>query len=203
MFAGSPDHGIERGTLPVNTGIILIRIDLVDFKTLFHSIRGQHGLLVLDAFRLAVFSFILLAQAAVNCRFHGLRPLFLAQVSLLSISPASPLCSVTQGHGRIVLQCIHEIALKRLFKLFPALFLAVGAEFFVQNESSFFHKHPLFGLYGRFVRHLSLFPTAGNQNFSIGNMVKDSTKSLPGILLEKNDGEAFNVLWAQLSGICR
>ena len=37
-------------------------------------------------------------------------------------------------------------------------------QFFVQNKSRVFHKHPLFGLHGRFVRHLSLFPAAAVQN---------------------------------------
>ena len=90
MFAGSLDHGIECRALPVDAGIILVRIDPVNFKALFCGIRGQHGLLVLDALRFTVFPFILLAQAAVNCRFHGLRPLFSAQVSLHSILIALP-----------------------------------------------------------------------------------------------------------------
>jgi len=30
-----------------------------------------------------------------------------------------------------------------------------------------------------------------------------TAKKLPGILLGRNAGEAFNVLWAQLSGISR
>ena len=70
MFAGSLDHGIECRALPVDAGIILVRIDPVNFKALFCGIR--------------------LAQAAVNCRFHGLRPLFSAQVSLHSILIALP-----------------------------------------------------------------------------------------------------------------
>ena len=50
MFAGSLDHRIEGRTVPVDAGVILIRIDLVEFKPLFHGVLDQHRLLVLDAF---------------------------------------------------------------------------------------------------------------------------------------------------------
>ena len=72
MFAGSLYHRIERRTVPVDAGVILIGIDLVEFKSLLHSVLEQHGLLVLDAFRFTAPGFVLLAQAAINCCFHAL-----------------------------------------------------------------------------------------------------------------------------------
>ena len=90
MFACGLYHRIESRTVPVDAGIILIRINLVNIKSFLNGVLDQHRFLVLNAFRFANFIFIFFAQAAINCRFHDLHLSFCAQSSMRNI-PHSPL----------------------------------------------------------------------------------------------------------------
>ena len=90
MFACSLYHRIESRTVPIDAGIILIRINLVNIKSFLNGVLNQHRFLVLNTFRFANFIFIFFAQAAINCRFHDLHLSFCAQSSMRNI-PHSPL----------------------------------------------------------------------------------------------------------------
>ena len=72
MFACGLYHRIESRTVPIDAGIILIRINLVNIKSFLNGVLDQHRLLILNAFRFANFIFIFFAQAAINCCFHDL-----------------------------------------------------------------------------------------------------------------------------------
>ena len=90
MFACGLYHRIESRTVPIDAGIILIRINLVNIKTFLNGVLDQHRFLVLNTFRFANFIFIFFTQAAINCRFHDLHLSFCAQSSMRNI-PHSPL----------------------------------------------------------------------------------------------------------------
>ena len=79
-------HRIERRAVPVDAGIVLIRIDLVNIKSFLHGVLEQHRLLILNALRFTNFIFIFFAQAAINCCFHDLHPSFCTRASMRSIT---------------------------------------------------------------------------------------------------------------------
>jgi len=89
MFACGLQHRIERRTVPVDAGIILIRIDLVNIKSFLNGVLEQHRLLILNALRFANFIFIFFAQAAINCCFHDFPPSFCTRASMRSITHLS------------------------------------------------------------------------------------------------------------------
>ena len=89
MFACGLQHRIECRTVPVDAGIILIRIDLVNIKSFLNGVLEQHRLLILNALRFANFIFIFFAQAAINCCFHDLPPSFCTRASMRSITHLS------------------------------------------------------------------------------------------------------------------
>ena len=89
MFACGLQHRIECRTVPVDAGIILIRIDLVNIKSFLNGVLEQHRLLILNALRFTNFIFIFFAQAAINCCFHDLPPSFCTRASMRSITHLS------------------------------------------------------------------------------------------------------------------
>ena len=89
MFACGLQHRIERRTVPVDAGIVLIRIDLVNIKSVFQGVLEQHRLLILNALRFTNFIFIFFAQAAINCCFHDLPPSFCTRASMRSTTHPS------------------------------------------------------------------------------------------------------------------
>ena len=169
MFACGLQHRIERRAVPVDAGIVLIRIDLVNIKSVFQSVLEQHRLLILNALRFTNFIFIFFAQAAINCCFHDLPPSFCTRASMRSIThPSFQFRDAASGTGAWrngIEQSIDDISLKFLLKPFFALFVVVRAKFFVQNKRSFFHRIPLFGPSGRDMCLFSLFPVSEIQNF--------------------------------------
>ena len=89
MFACGLQHRIECRTVPVDAGIILIRIDLVNIKSFLNGVLEEHRLLILNALRFANFIFIFFAQAAINCCFHDFPPSFCTRASMRSITHLS------------------------------------------------------------------------------------------------------------------
>ena len=61
MFACGLQHRVECRTVPVDAGIILIRIDLVNIKSFLNGVLDEHRLLILNALRFANFIFIFFA----------------------------------------------------------------------------------------------------------------------------------------------
>lgn len=62
------EHPIEVRPEAVGAGVVLVAVDGVDVPAVINGVRGQQGLLVLDALGLGlVLVFILLAQACIDC----------------------------------------------------------------------------------------------------------------------------------------